>query len=442
MSKWDFAKPTICIDIPPDDDLRFNGEGDDAQSPDFSEFVPSTHQRLIGENLGSAEFQWLLQSVYDAVLISYTDGRIASVNSRALQFFRCARETFSHDSVLDLISGAHRNLLNTIRDHVSEDQFALVQAYCARDDGTFFPAEISVNILHWHQNDYLCFFIRDITRRKQAEKKMAQYAQELEHKTQQYEEDLTMAREIQMAMLPRQFPVFPVTAAPETSALKFNQVYIPSGLLGGDFFRILPVSGRRAGILIADVAGHGMRAALVVATMLGLIEQLAEECADPGAFLTELNKAHTRVFVRSHESMFVTAFYGVIDVGSGEMLYATAGHPYPYRIRRKDRNIKPLEFSGKGACPAIGLFEEAEYGYDTTTLTPDEMILLYTDGVTESRNVQGEDFSDVRFKQYLMANLNKPTQRLLNELQDDIRQFTSLPDFQDDVCLLSVEYTP
>jgi len=439
MSKWEFAI-TTCIDIPPENDLVFNGGPEERLTSEISDFIPSTDQRLIGEDLGSAEFQWLLESIYDAVLITHIDGEIATVNTRALHFFRCKEDTFSHTRVLDVISGAHEDLLKQICKHVSENQFALIQAYCARDDSTFFPAEISVNMLHWHHTDYLCFFIRDITRRKDADNKVAEYAGELERKNTQFEEDLTMAREIQMAMLPRQFPVFPATSTPEASALKFNHAYIPSGLLGGDFFRVLPVSGRRAGILIADVAGHGIRAALVVATMLGLIEQLAEECADPGAFLTELNKAHIRIFEHSHESMFVTAFYGVIDIANGEMLYATAGHPFPYLINRNTHKIENLPFSSNGLCPALGLFEDAQFGYDITKLHAHELLLLYTDGVIESRDSDGTDYSDVRFKEYLLNNIMNPTSVLLNGLQDDIRKFTGLPEFQDDVCLLSVEY--
>ena len=116
---------------------------------------------------------------------------------------------------------------------------------------------------------------RDITRRKQAEEEAARYARLLREKNAQMEADLNLAREVQVAFLPQRYPTFPRDVAPEQSALRFVHRYLPTGLLGGDFFDVRPLSETSVGVLICDVMGHGVRAALEMAILRALVEELA-----------------------------------------------------------------------------------------------------------------------------------------------------------------------
>src|SRR5437879_5953277 len=126
--------------------------------------------------------------------------------------------------------------------------------------------------------------------RKRMSEQLGHYAEELRSKNAQLEADFNMAREIQQIFLPHQYPTFPHWAAPEQSALRFSHRYLPAAAVGGDFFDIFPITDTTAGIFICDVMGHGMRAALVTAIMRGLVEELMPVAADPGKFLTEINR--------------------------------------------------------------------------------------------------------------------------------------------------------
>jgi phosphoserine phosphatase RsbU/P len=131
---------------------------------------------------------------------------------------------------------------------------------------------------------------QDITARKNAEEQLAKYAEELREKNAQLEEDLETARELQNALLPQQYPRFPSSALPETSALRFHHFFRPSSAVGGDFFQVFQISDSVAGVFLCDVMGHGVRAALVAAILRALVEDLRARATEPARFLEQLNR--------------------------------------------------------------------------------------------------------------------------------------------------------
>src|SRR5207253_7427173 len=130
----------------------------------------------------------------------------------------------------------------------------------------------------------------DISEQRRAEERLARNRQELRDKNQQLEEELKMASDIQVALLPQKFPTFPRAALPQNSAFQFTQRYLPTGTVGGDFFTVSPLSDTEAGVFICDVAGHGVRSALVTAIIRALVEELKPVARDPAEFLTKLNR--------------------------------------------------------------------------------------------------------------------------------------------------------
>lgn len=125
----------------------------------------------IPTTVSRSRYQELLQSIYDAAIVTNVFGKITDANSRATEFLRYDREELCTLQVFDVIAGADRSLINTLCTALQNERFTLLQAYCRRRDGSFFPAEIAVNMLKFGQV-YLCFFIRDITRRKQIEDRL------------------------------------------------------------------------------------------------------------------------------------------------------------------------------------------------------------------------------------------------------------------------------
>lgn len=174
QNSTDAASQTIRIDIPPD----FLKKGASTQArrtvvlrkPREAEPGPAPAAAGgMGQGLQDQNFQGLFQRVYDGALIADFSGHIVDGNQRAVEFLYYDREELRSLRIPDIISGSTEETLAKLRTNLQKDLFTLIQAYCARKDGTLFPAEIAVNRLQLSGQDYLCFFIRDIAWRKQAE---------------------------------------------------------------------------------------------------------------------------------------------------------------------------------------------------------------------------------------------------------------------------------
>jgi serine phosphatase RsbU (regulator of sigma subunit) len=194
----------------------------------------------------------------------------------------------------------------------------------------------------------------------QLEERVEERTRELREKNSQMEEELQMARELQLALLPQQFPTVPTGATPNDSALHFLSLYFPTGNVSGDFFSVFPIGGKAAGVLICDVMGHGVRSALVTGMIRGLVEEHAKLATDPGQLLTRINHALTVIFKQAETTMFATSFYVVADIERAELRFANAGHPSALHMWRNGAGAEKLDgqqFRG----PAMGIFSSASY---------------------------------------------------------------------------------
>lgn len=275
--------------------------------------------------------------------------------------------------------------------------------------------------------------------RKHMSEQLAHYAEELRAKNAQLEADFNMAREIQEMFLPQQYPTFPHSAAPERSALRFSHRYLPAAAVGGDFFNIFAITDTTAGIFICDVMGHGMRAALITAIMRGLVEELMPVAADPGKFLTEINRSLNAILRRTREPFLATAFYVVADVVSGELLFSSAGHPSPFLVRREAAKVEPIKFWDPRHGPALGLFDKSDYPTNRCPIAKNDVVLLFTDGLYEVDNDAQEEYGQERLLAAVRTRCKLPTERLLDELLEDVHRFSSAKEFEDDVCLVAIE---
>ena len=280
---------------------------------------------------------------------------------------------------------------------------------------------------------------RDITERKRAEEQLATYNEELREKNSQLEDDLEMASEIQQAFLPHQFPTFPRNVLPEQSALQFHSRYLPSGAVGGDFFHILPLSETKAGIFICDVMGHGVRAALVTAIQRALVEELVGLADNPGEFLTRINHALLSILRRTRTPMFASAFYLYIDVATGEMRFANAGHPKPLHVRRGASVVEPLADPSRRAGAALGVFEEMRYETHHAHAEERDLILLFTDGLYEVEGEDGEYFDQDKVLAAVRKRIHEPAEQLFEEVLNEVQEYSAGHRFADDVCLVGVE---
>ncbi|MBC8097241.1 MAG: SpoIIE family protein phosphatase [Akkermansiaceae bacterium] len=275
--------------------------------------------------------------------------------------------------------------------------------------------------------------------RKRMTEQLHRYADELRTKNAQLEADFNMAREIQQIFLPNHYPTFPLGSLPEDSAIKFSHRYISAAAVGGDFFDFFAINDTSCGVFICDVMGHGMRAALITAIMRGLIEELMVEAPEPGTFLTEINRSLRAILRQTHETFLATAFYAVADVGTGELLFSSAGHPSPLFRDWAAKTVQPLKHYDARHGPGLGLFERADYPTSRIPLHERDVLLLFTDGIYEGNNSQEEEFGQQRLLDFVRARPDQPADELLDEMLRAAQEFSGTKEFEDDVCLASVE---
>jgi serine phosphatase RsbU (regulator of sigma subunit) len=191
-------------------------------------------------------------------------------------------------------------------------------------------------------------------------------------------DDLEIAREIQQAMLPQ-------------STCRVPQVEVhgqtrPANTVGGDFYDIQLLSDGRIVVAIGDVAGKGSPAALLMALLLAMLRTLLDEGLEPPELIDRLN---LQIYRHAPRSRFITLFFAVIDPGSGALTYVNAGQNPPL-LRRTDGRLERLTDSGI----ALGLAESSRYRAQLTTLLPGDVLVLYSDGITEAEDPEGVAFEE------------------------------------------------
>lgn len=274
----------------------------------------------------------------------------------------------------------------------------------------------------------------DVTELVQTRQEAVAMAKELQQRNQTYEEELQLAREIQQALAGGDVPRFQTE---EGSSLTISSRYIPISGLAGDFFEVIPISSTQAGFLICDVMGTGVRAALVVAMLRGLLEKQKSQAADPGQFLRGLNDGLSAILERAETTLFATAFYAVADLTTGTFRYSCAGHPGPIAAGQNGVHQLATNRSSKG--PALGLIPRAAYPTTEIPLSSVDRLVMFTDGVLEAENEHGEPFFELRLMDIVRESSGDSLEKLLDTILSNVLEFSESMQFDDDVCLLALE---
>jgi sigma-B regulation protein RsbU (phosphoserine phosphatase) len=233
--------------------------------------------------------------------------------------------------------------------------------------------------------------------------------------------ELKVVGEIQRSLLPTKLPDIPT--------LELGAYYQTSRRAGGDYYDFFDLPDGQWGILIADVSGHGTPAAVLMAITHSIAHLVCDPPAPPAKLMTAINQRLCSLYTLDG-GQFITAAYGVYDPPSRTLTYASAGHP-PARIRRTDGSIESL--NGARSLP-LGILADESYHESTVQLHPGEILVLYTDGVTETRSPSGELFDLPRLDAALADDVSP--QEMIDRLLGQLTQFAAGRPFADDRTLL------
>lgn len=236
------------------------------------------------------------------------------------------------------------------------------------------------------------------------------------------EQELAVARELQRSLLP--------SAGPQVTGWAIEVAWQAARQVGGDFYDFIPLSANRLGIIIADVSDKGVPAALFMVLSRSLLRASASNHRSPAEALRHANQL---LLQDNRAEMFVSVFYGVIDLDSGEMRYASAGHNPPL-LCRKEGGIATLEAPGI----ILGVLPEALLEERNVRLEDGDTLVLYTDGVTEAINGQEEQFGEERLQETLCLHHGRPLADLRRALLERLEEFTEGQPPFDDITLVLV----
>jgi len=243
------------------------------------------------------------------------------------------------------------------------------------------------------------------------------------------EGELSAARDIQVGMLPRTFPPFPQRRDIDVYALLESAKHV-----GGDLYDYVLVDRDRLFFVVGDVSGKGVPAALFMAMTTTLFKATALSGQPPGEVMARVNAELAR---DNAAEMFVTAFCGVLDLRTGEVVYSDGGHEAPF-VRRADGRVERLP---KLKGMALGVLEDAPFETGAFRLAPGDALVLFTDGVSEAANADDALFTTGRIETALAQARPEPKARDLAEgLAEDVRVFVGATPQSDDIAILVVRY--
>lgn len=283
----------------------------------------------------------------------------------------------------------------------------------------------------------------DITEQKRAEDIARKAKEALQAKNELYEEELLVARQLQEQLMSMGFNEKRIYSK-RTPQWDFQACYLysPSHHLAGDFFYLLPIDETKVGLLVCDVMGHGVKAALVTMLIRGLMSEIPRMLDHPSRVLQHLNETIISLAEDEEFPRFVTAVYMTIDLATGDAAIANAGHPSPI-FHHRNQHVTPYEDCPCAIIgPALGLlggepFGDTRFKFDSST-----EIYFFTDGIIEQITTNGPDFG----RQGLVEALQSTTSELLNEQLDRVNQRLSaaLDDkpVTDDICVIALRVTP
>ena len=275
--------------------------------------------------------------------------------------------------------------------------------------------------------DYITkpFQLEEVLARVETHLALRRLQKQLQDANKKMEQELALAGEVQASFLPSELA--------DTPGWQLAATLKPARETSGDFYDVIPLPNGRLGILVADVVDKGAGAALFMALSWTLIRTYAAEYPSrPELVLSAVNH---RILADTHANQFVTAFYGILDPVSGTLTYCNAGHNPPVLLSaQKESVVQGLSRTGM----ALGVVEDTTWEQGTIQFAPGDVLVLYTDGLTDAQNRQGAFFGEERLLEVARANLFRSAQEMQEALIAEVHEFVGDAPRFDDVALMVV----
>ncbi len=330
-------------------------------------------------------------------------------------------------------SAVERGLIEEVHNFDSVDDWVAERLERHRDpSGTYIQHRgkhqwIQISERRTEDGGYVAVYT-DITVLKEHEEELEEAYRIIKGQKERMEDELNIGREIQMSMIPLVFPAFP-----DHDEFSIFAMLKPAREVAGDFYDFYFVDEDRMCFCIGDVSGKGVAAALFMAMTKTLIKSRAADDRSPASILTHLNN---ELNANNKKSMFVTLFVGIMNIRTGEFVYTNAGHNPSY-LKRRDGDLLRLD---RLHGPMVGAMEGMIYQEDEDIMAPGDLLLLYTDGVTEAMDVGERMFSEDRLKNLLLSAGSGDAEAVVGRTVAAVEAFKGEMEQADDITVLGLAF--
>jgi sigma-B regulation protein RsbU (phosphoserine phosphatase) len=233
--------------------------------------------------------------------------------------------------------------------------------------------------------------------------------------------DLALAAEVQRRLLPAD--------APSSATVALSAFTLPARTVGGDYYDFLDLGGERTAIAVADIAGKGIAAALLMSVLQASLRVIAAEREIGSADLA--SKLNQFLYQSTAANHYATFFFAQLDSSGRRLRYVNAGHNPPHLVRRTDSGVDITDLSAGGTV--LGLFPDAGYEDSEIELQPGDLLVAFTDGVPEARNANGEEFGEDRLKEFLRRAVGGSAEEVSAALARQLRDWIAGTEQHDDL---------
>ena len=378
-------------------------------------------------------FRKIFDHSNDAIfVIDPPQDKILDVNSKACEMLGYSRQKLISMSISD-IHPYEMPKLQAFAKSVSKNGHGWTsELTCLTSKGEFLPAEMSASFIDLSGRSCMIALVRDISERKRAE-------EALQRANQRMKNELLAAAKIQQSLLPK--------VSPDIAGVNFRWALKPCDELAGDILNVFLLDEKHVGLYLADVSGHGVAAALLSTTLNRVLSPLpghsllrerlegsGYRVSSPAEVAVQLNEEFP---MDPATRQYFTLLYGILNWETREFRYVAAGHPGPVYLSSTEG---PLILETHSF--PIGFFRQVKYEEHSITMKPADRVYLYSDGITEATNIDGEEFGKDRLIRVLEESRSMPLNTSLSFLLAAVKEWCGAARPGDDISILAVEITP